>query len=240
MRQILRRRLGLGEPARGSRLRPAVESWQDLPLLLLTIGAAATSIAALLLHAAHWIRMPYTISFATLPGLVTIVCIAIWAGLSDRKLMFNRIAVGTTAGTMGLLAYDLSRLLFQILLPGHFSAFYSITAFGSLITGQRPTTYFAVVLGWAYHVSNGLTFAIIYSLLAGPIRWWYGLIMATILELGMLLVYPSMPLLRPSSFGVFVATSIGGHAAYGAVVGLSCERHAASDASPAGIGTCIG
>src|SRR5437879_3778219 len=101
----------------GSTLSPAATSRSDLPLLLLVLGACFTSIAALLLHAAGWLRMPYAVSFITLPGMVLLLTLFAWTGRTDRRLMYNRLATGAAAGVAGLVAYDLIRLAVQDLFP---------------------------------------------------------------------------------------------------------------------------
>ena len=49
----------------------------------------------------------------------------------------------------------------------------------------------AIFAGWLYHFWNGFNFAIIYALVAGPRRWYWGVAWAMMLEIGMLLSYPT-------------------------------------------------
>ncbi len=205
-------------------LDPAVRSRSDVPLLVLAVVAAGTSIAALLLDWVGWIRMPYTISFVTLPGLVFLVALAVWARRADRDLLFNRLVTGTIAGLLGLVAYDVVRWVAQVILPVDFDAFGAFQTFGTLMTDRGRDSDLALAAGWAYHITNGLTFGIVYSLLAGPARWWWGLIWGATLEFAMMVVYPS--LMNPKSISDFVIISVIGHAVFGSVVGLWCERRA--------------
>lgn len=193
-----------------------------VPYLLALIGAAS-SIAALLLHAIGLSRMPFTVSFVTVPGLTLLVGIMVWAKRRDQPVLRNRLIVGTVAGALGLVAYDAIRFGVQELLPFEFDAFATIRTFGSLMTGDPPETTLSVTLGWAYHVSNGWTFAVIYALLAGPARWWWGLAWGGLLEFGMMVVYPT--LFNPRPISGFVTVSVIGHAAFGATVGVWCARH---------------
>jgi hypothetical protein len=206
------------------RLDPAASSRADLPMLLLALTAAAASIAALLLDWVGWIRMPYTISFVTFPGMVLLVVLTVWAKRADRRILFNRLSVGAVGGLLGLIAYDAIRWLVQIVLPVRYDAFIAFSIFGRLMTGGPGDSGVTLAAGWAYHITNGLTFGIIYALLAGPARWWWGLIWGGALELAMMVVYPS--LVRPASMSDFVAVSVIGHTVFGAVVGRWCERHA--------------
>jgi len=204
---------------------PAIRHRRDLPLFLAALLCAFSSIAALLLQAIGWIAMPFTVSFVTLPGMLLLLCISVWAGRTDRRLLANRLATGAVAGSIGLVAYDLIRLAVQELLPVNFDAFYSLRVFGHLMTGHAIASGESLAAGWAYHITNGVTFGIIYSLLAGPAHWWWGLVWGLVLEIGMLLVYPAV--FRPSSMRGFVIVSVIGHAVFGAVVGIWCARRAA-------------
>lgn len=201
---------------------------EDPFLLVLTFGAAGTSIAALLLQLAGIIRMPYTLSFVTAPGMIFLLCVQIWAGRAGRLLIVNRIRVGFVAGLVGLVAYNGARWAMGWLLSLSSSPFYSIFIFGGLITGKPTESTAAAIAGWLYHVSNGVTFGIMYTLLAGSARWWLGLVWGMVLELAMLIIYPSSAILRPPALVPFVVVSMTSHALFGAVVGLIAQRRALS------------
>lgn len=223
-----------GDPAErravpAATLSPALERRGDVVLLVIALASAASSIAALLLHTVGWVAMPYAISYVTLPGMVLLLCVLVWAKVVNRRLLLNRLWVGTVGGVLGLLAYDVGRWLIQTLFPLDFDAFLPILSFGSLITGDPVTSVNAAIAGWAYHISNGWTFALVYALIAGPARWWYGLIWGGMLEGGMLLVYPV--LFSQINYPPFLVVSIAGHALYGSVLGLYCQRHAMRGAS---------
>jgi hypothetical protein len=198
---------------------------KDPVLFAATFVAAVTSIAALLLHLAGIIRMPYTLSFLTAPGMILILCIQIWAGHSGRVVLANRISVGFLAGIVALVAYNSTRWLCGSVLSLSTSPFYSIQVFGALITGRPAGSPAALLAGVLYHISNGITFAIMYTLVAGPARWWFGLAWAAILELAMLLIYPSSSLLRPPALTPFVVVSLLSHGVYGIVLGVISQRH---------------
>lgn len=216
-------RLG-GAAGRQRRPTPAICKVADLPVRLLALLSALSSIAPLLLQWAGWVRMPFTLSFVTLPGLVLLSSITVWSGRSDRVLLANRLLTGFAAGAAGLVVYDAMRLAVQEVLPVHFDAFYSMKVFGTLMTGLPPTSALGQAAGWSYHITNGLTFAVIYALVAGPARWPWGLAWGLLLEIAMIVVYPAI--YHPSSRTAFLAVSIAGHAAFGATLGVVCERWA--------------
>jgi len=196
---------------------------EDPFLVVLTLGAAGTSIAALLLQLAGIIRMPYTLSFVTTPGMIFLLCVQIWAGRAGRPLIVNRLRVGFVAGLVGLVAYNGVRWVMGMALSLSTSPFYSIVIFGGLITGKPTGSASAAVAGWLYHISNGVTFGIMYTLLAGPARWWFGLLWGAALELAMLIIYPSSTILHPPALAPFVIVSMTSHALFGAVIGLVAQ-----------------
>src|SRR5215218_2770212 len=99
------------------RLLSSFTAYREDPFLFAaTLVAAVTSIAALLLHLAGIIRMPYTLSFLTAPGMILILCIQIWAGRSGRTVLVNRIRVGFAAGIVALVAYNATRWVCGVLL----------------------------------------------------------------------------------------------------------------------------
>jgi hypothetical protein len=207
---------------------PAAAYRESRLMLFLALAAACTSISSLLLHLVGIVRMPYTLSFLTVPGMILLLCIRIWAGKAGREVVLQRLLAGFWSGLVGLAAYNFARWLVGTALSVPTSPFYSIPIFGSLITGQPTGSPMAVSFGWSYHISNGITFAIIYALLAGPASWWYGLGWGLVLELAMLMIYPSTELLRPPSLAPFVATSLVSHAAYGAVIGVCVQLYVSS------------
>jgi hypothetical protein len=199
---------------------------EDPLLFLLTLGAAATSIAALLLQLTGVIRMPYTLSFVTAPGMIFLLSVQIRAGRVHRPVIVNRLRVGFVAGLIGLVVYNAARWVVAALLSLKTSPFYSIHIFGALITGKPADTTAATIAGWLYHISNGVTFAIMYTLIAGPARWWFGLLWGLLLESAMLIIYPSSAILRPPALAPFVVVSLISHALYGATVGVVARQHA--------------
>lgn len=205
---------------------PLAACREDPFLFLLTLGAAVTSIAALLLQLAGIIRMPYTLSFVTAPGMIFLLCVMIWAGRAGRPLIVNRIRVGFVAGLIGLAAYNATRWVMGALMSLSSSPFYSIFIFGSLITENPVNSTTAAVAGWLYHVTNGVTFGIIYTLLAGPARWWFGLAWGVALEVAMLIVYLSSTILYPPSLTQFVIVSLTSHALFGAIIGVAAQSQA--------------
>jgi hypothetical protein len=192
-------------------------------LILVGIGCALSSTTAFFLHVAGWVPMPFFLTVAGLPLVVLLLIVGLYA--RRRRLPFwLRFRAGLLAGVVGLLAYDLVRLaLFRSGLVEAYP-FHALPLFGAIVTGLEPTTGAALAAGWAYHLWNGMNFAILYALIAGPARWWWGVAWAGLLELAMLWAYPSFLAIRANAD--FVAMSAVGHGAYGVAIGLTVERWA--------------
>jgi hypothetical protein len=191
--------------------------------LLTAVGVACAlaSSIAFFLHVLGWVRMPFFINFVGLPAIILMITLGLYAW--NRRLPFwRRFSAGVVAGAVGLLAYDLVRLAVYSSGLLDYYPFHAIPILGSLITGLPPSAPSSIFAGWLYHTWNGFSFALIYALLAGPARWWWGVAWAMLLETGMLLSYPSFLAIQASA--TFVIVSVVGHIAYGTVLGLTVRR----------------
>ena len=195
----------------------------DPALTLLVLGCTAAGIGAFLLDVAGIVAMPWTISFVSLPALVVVVAIGVWAQRVARQPFFNRLAVGVIAGFIATLAYDGVRWAIQETAPLDYDGFRSISIFGSLILSKPETALDARIAGRTYHFWNGISFGVMYALVAGPARWYWGLAWGMALEMMMIGIYPVAFAIQRSD-PAFLAISMTGHAAYGAVLGLLAER----------------
>jgi hypothetical protein len=101
-------------------------------------------------------------------------------------------------------------LVVLIGLPG-FNPFRPIEQFGLLILDEREDTVRTKVVGWVFHIWNGLSFAAMYTLAVGRGRPLWGLGWAMLLEIATLAAYPS--LFRITLSAPFILISLIGHAA---------------------------
>jgi hypothetical protein len=184
------------------------------------VGALALiSVAALVGQIYGIVDMTFVLAFLALPAAIVIVGIARWSVKADYRLFYRRLVLGIALGLAATVAYDLVRLAAQTALPLDFNAFAIHARFGELIIDQPRDSTAARVVGWSYHISNGLTFALCYTLVAGRARWWWGLLYGLTLESLMVVMYPT-------GFGLsrgnedFLIVSFLGHATYGSVLGL--------------------
>ena len=214
-RGIIARLQAAGGPPRDPR--------ETISLYVTGVACAFASTVAFFLHVFGLVRMPFFINFVGMPAVILMMIIGLYSW--QRRLPFwRRLRAGLAAGALGLIAYDTVR--FAIYSSGvlSFYPFHALPRLGSLMTGEPPEASAAIFAGWLYHFWNGFNFAIIYALVAGPRRWFWGVAWAMMLEIGMLLSYPTF--LAVKNDWSFRIVSMVGHIVYGAVIGITVRRMA--------------
>jgi len=195
---------------------------------------SASSIACLLFDFYGLCPMRIFTPFILLPAMLALLFVALHDRQGGDGRLFKAILVGLTAGLVAAAAYDVFRLPFvfakewgiaSVVPP--MNLFKVFPRFGAMILGQpiEQSNYSttAQVLGWAYHFSNGATFGVMYvAMLGNPTRrhWAWAVVMALVLELGMLLTpYPQIFQIPVNPR--FVAVTISAHAIFGICLGLT-------------------
>jgi len=191
----------------------------DRALAVLVAGCAAMSGLALVLHAADIVEMPFTISFVALPAMLVIVGLMAWFGRVGKVELLRRVWIGIVAGLAATVAYDLVRYIVFIATPTDFDPFRAHRPFGGLMLDSDPNTASAFWAGWGYHVWNGLSFAVMYTMLIGGARWFWAVVWALGLECATIITYPNLLDIDLTQAG-FVAVSLIGHTCYGVVLGV--------------------
>jgi hypothetical protein len=176
----------------------------------------------LLLHALGWLPLYFAVDLLGLPSLVILLLVGIYARRVDERVFFRRLWVGLLAGVVATAGYDLSRLLIWQVGLIDFDPFVSHPIFGMLISGAPVESSRAILVGWSYHFWNGLGFAIMYTLIAGPAHWAYAMLWALMLELAWLTAMPAAVELRLNP--QLVVVGIIGHIAYGAGLAWVARR----------------
>lgn len=144
----------------------------------------------------------------------------------DRGALRAQLLTGVVAGLAATAAYDASRLLLVHFGSLPLSPFETFGIFGQLIVGNEGPTWLVYGVGTAYHVLNGICFAIGYCFLLGGRDWKWGVAWGMGLEAAMLALYPGW--LRLDAVLVeFVSMSFVGHLSYGTVLGLVSARRLA-------------
>lgn len=196
--------------------------------LFLALEVALLSVGVVSLVALALFDLPlyFSVNLVALPCLA----LAVWMGIRAHQLrhevVVNRLLLGVLIGIPATLAYDGVRWLLQVSGAIGFDPFLSHPIFGSLIVNQPVETTAAVVVGWGYHFWNGLSFAAIYTLVAGRVHWGYAMGWAVALEVGWLAALPGA--LEFNLHPQLVLVSIVGHLAYGGVLGMSAQRWVAA------------
>jgi len=184
--------------------------------------SASASIISLFLYGAGVLPTYFFIDSLAAPSLLTILVLGIFARRIDEAVFLNRLVVGSWLGIVATVAYDAARLPVWVSGLISFDPYFTILQFGQIISGEPTSSFAAAVVGWLYHYWNGFGFGVIYTLVAGPARWYYGLVWALLLEAGWLLALP--PVLHITLGWSLVAVSLFGHAVYGTVLGVVSQR----------------
>ncbi|PSB68579.1 hypothetical protein C7B61_00120 [filamentous cyanobacterium CCP1] len=145
------------------------------------------------------------------------------ASRDERKIIQQKLLVGLAAGLLATAAYDLSRLIVVTVFDMDVSPFKAFPIFGQLIAGENISKSTAYVVGTFYHLFNGIFFTIAYCFAFGRRHWAYGILWALGLEFAMLALYPSWLNLE-GVMQEFTVMSVAGHVAYGATLGLLCQK----------------
>lgn len=193
--------------------------------MLRTLGVlgAGSGIAALLLDVYGVIGMPFTLSFFALPATVAVVAMGAWAKRVNRRDVVRRMWVGFVAGAAGTAVYDLSRLIVAWATPSSFDPFRAHPNFGALMLSTTPDQTAAMVAGWGYHFWNGLSFGVMFTLIAGGARARWAVVWALVLESATIIVTPRYTGISPTDVG-FISVSLVGHLLYGVGLGLLARQ----------------
>lgn len=173
--------------------------------------------AALVVHVFSGISLGLALLAAGV--IVALAAAFLWARLpeSARLEAKRRVAVGAVSGVLATLAYDGIRWLLVSVLHLTFYPFDVYPIFGYAIGGTQLSGGTAAAIGVLYHYTNGVMFAIAYTMLFGTAGWWAGILWALGLEALMLSIYPGW--LHPKAFAEFISVSMLGHVAYGTTLG---------------------
>jgi hypothetical protein len=192
------------------------------PSTVAAILAASGSGAAILLHALHWMTLSYSIIILAPLTVILLAAALVRWGRGREEVLLGRLQGGLIAGVFGLIAYDLIRLAILGLGVVGFNPFRPIEVFGLLILDRYQDTTLTKVVGWSFHIWNGLSFAAMYTLAVGPGRLLWAVLWAMMLEATMIATYPSM--FRVALDVPFLVVSFVGHLAYGLAIGEAARR----------------
>jgi len=147
-------------------------------------------------------------------GLMSIAALAQSKGLKET---IGQLTSGLWAGSLATLAYDIVRI--PVAHAG-IPVFKAISYFGTVLLGVQSPTPLSEILGWSYHLSNGVSFGLMYAALVRKPRLYSAVIWGLTLEAVMLLT-PYAEVFGYRRDAKFFAITIGAHAVYGAVLYLA-------------------
>ncbi len=191
------------------------------------VSAGSLSVGSLLLYffgIASFARLSITCSAIE---ILTLLALAWWAWSTSCQEAKRLLIGGIWAGCLATVAYDLVRV--PIVHAG-IPVFKAISYFGTVLLGQERPTAASEVVGWAYHFSNGVSFALMYAAMArrpGPVT---AVIWGLVLE-GAMLLTPYAEVFGYQREPRFMAITIGSHVVYGLVLWL-CLRSYGRSARP--------
>ena len=190
---------------------------------ILAIGVVAASLdgVAILLHAWAGVHMAFTVIVMAPLSVVILLALAAWSRKQGEEIFIQRLAGGLFAGFMGLVAYDVVRWIILISGMVPFNPFRAIEVFGLLILKTDAATWLTKSVGWAFHIWNGLSFAVMFTLAFGCGTVLLALAWSLVLEVAMLASYPSM--FRIKLEWPFISVSLAGHIAYGLALGYAAR-----------------
>jgi len=200
---------------------PKNESRSAFAALAIGVIAASLSGLAVLLHAVGAVHLGFSVIVFAPATVVLILLIATRKERHARAIFLQRLAGGLFAGFIGVIVYDAVRWL--VLISGFvpFNPFRAIEVFGLLILRTDVDTWLTKTVGWLFHIWNGLSFAVMYTLALGRGHIWWAIGWSLMLEIAMLSTYPSM--FRIILDWPFVAVSLIGHLAYGVGLGVTAR-----------------
>ena len=185
-----------------------------------------SSILALVLHLPGVIRMSdFGVRFG-LPSAIVMVGLWCWGRFAKDERFLLALRLGFIGGLLGTLAYDLFRIPFHMTGSNPFAP---IRVYGLWLMGGESSDWLSDLVGFLYHLSNGITFGWIYAIICIKRHW----ILAVIWGLGIetIAIFTAFGLvfgLRQNT-GMLVL-ALAAHVAYGLPLGIITWKWSRADA----------
>lgn len=149
---------------------------------------------------------------------------AVLGGPHVRSLIGRVVLTGFIVGLIATLAYDATKSVLSQLDPSPYDPFEATRIFGQLLIGTTSSPLEIAAVGWAFHLTNGATFAIAFTCFVarwravGRWRWVAaGLGWALFLETFQLILYPGW--LSIAFIDEFRTISFLSHIVFGVILG---------------------
>lgn len=178
-----------------------------------------SSIGILLLHLPGWVPMHLGALTILLPCGVAMATIWRRAQRNGDRRLLERLYLGVLGGLWGTLAYDLFRIPLHL---GGLNPFSPIYAYGMWLTAAPCSSPWSDAVGFLYHLSNGVTFGWIYSLLGTGRNWFWAVLWALALET-LAVVTPFGTVFALRSYSGVVILAYVAHLFFGVPLGCACQ-----------------
>jgi hypothetical protein len=191
-------------------------------MLISLLIACLGSIALLLAHVSGLSTMHALLWPVALPTLVWIIVAWIRSLRRQDALMAERLRLGLVGGLWGTVGYDAVRVPLHLM---GLNPFPPIRGYGMWIAGMDHATPWTDLAGFAYHVSNGITFGLMYALLMTGRHWGWGVLWGLGLEM-LAVVTPFGELFGLRGLTQTVVIAFVAHLFYGYPLGRICQTRA--------------
>ena len=205
-------------------IRPAGLDTKQRFAAALVLGLCATSVGALLADLYGLMPMETFARWVTLPCLLLLVASATRTVPAFTDLS-GRIRLGAVAGAAGTIAYDLFRIPFALAGQRIFAPIYS---YGLLIDGGGMSSAWTDLLGWLFHLSNGVTFGIAYAVVMAGRHWGFGVLWGMFLE-AVAFLSPFTAIYGLTGKWLSIGIALAAHIAYGLPLGFMVARFDRTD-----------
>ena len=207
-------------PGRG----PRRASRRPTPLAVAGVASLANG-AALLLYILGGVPLPLLLAFTWTVAALALVTMGALGEPASRARLRRYVGVGLAAGLVATIAYDITKAMLSQLDPSPFNPFEATRVFGTILIGADAPPTLVAIVGWAFHITNGCTFAIAFACLFardGRISFRRGILSGMawglFLETFQLALYPGWLNIR--FLDEFRQVSFLSHLVYGATVGI--------------------
>ncbi|MEP7082802.1 MAG: hypothetical protein ABI841_07485 [Chloroflexota bacterium] len=180
---------------------------------------------ALVVHIVGGLPLGALLAIVWSIALVAIAAMGAVGGPSIRATLVRTVGVGLVVGLAATLLYDATKAFLSVLDPSPYDPFETTRVFGRILIGADASPTAVTIVGWAFHLMNGSTFAIAFAALfarGGQIGLLRGLATGIgwgiFLETFQLILYPGW--LSIGFLDEFRRISFLSHIVFGAILGL--------------------
>lgn len=198
------------------------KEYKQLLLSVLALLAASVSPNLFVVaQAGYALLSDLAINFL-IPSIILLILVIIAGYFIGEKETSKQIINGIIGGALATIGLEIVREIGFHLggMPGDMPKLLGVLLLNQFASGPDTLSNIA---GWSYHFWNGASFGIIYSLIVGKGKVWYGIVYAILIAVGFMMS-PAVIALGVGRFGVdfgigFPITVTLAHIALGLILG---------------------